>query len=84
MMRSRAALNDWVSVGSIWVPAFAGKVGFLDSDWRLETTLGGLCAPGAIDLDIRRNYRCRAENRVAGWCLLRPFAGSSQPRRHLN
>ncbi len=28
-------------MGSIWIPAFAGKVGFLKGWWRLVTTLGG-------------------------------------------
>ncbi|AWC68644.1 hypothetical protein CA606_20105 [Caulobacter vibrioides] len=27
-------------VGSIWIPAFAGKVGFLEERWRLLPTLG--------------------------------------------
>ncbi|ATC30978.1 hypothetical protein CA606_00685 [Caulobacter vibrioides] len=27
-----------MSVGSIWIPAFAGKVGFLEGYWRLLAT----------------------------------------------
>jgi hypothetical protein len=32
--------TEGATVGSIWIPAFAGKVGFMEEWWRLITTLG--------------------------------------------
>ncbi|AAK22719.1 hypothetical protein CC_0734 [Caulobacter vibrioides CB15] len=40
MMRHRATAPLQAPEGSIWIPAFAGKVGFLEGCWRLFTTLG--------------------------------------------
>jgi hypothetical protein len=41
MTRHHAALNETLSEGSIWVPALAGKVGFLEGWWRLLPTRSG-------------------------------------------